>query len=451
MHTYPSGSNSMDTSHIVKGFSKLTREEKLKWISQQAELSDRTLATINSHLHPDPELQEIYNDISENTITNFFLPMGLAPNFLVNGNLLTIPMVTEESSVVAAASLAAKFWAMHGGFHGEVKDVLKVGQVHFSWNGKEEILLSTFRQQRHQLLHSVGHLIGRMEKRGGGIESMEIRKTGEALDGAYQLFVTFRTADAMGANFINSVLELLANQFRSIMLERIRDGKLEIIMSILSNYTPECLVKCHIEADPQIFGGIDPGMSGIEFASKFVRAVEIAQHDPYRAVTHNKGIFNGMDAVVMATGNDFRAVEACGHAYASRTGTYASLSKAEFRGNRFSFAMEVPLSVGTVGGLTGTHPMAAVAMEILGHPSSERLMQVIAAAGLANNFSAVRSLITTGIQQGHMKMHLGNILRQLNATREETRTALQHFASRTVSFAEVEEYLNHVRDQNRNS
>jgi hydroxymethylglutaryl-CoA reductase len=291
----------------------------------------------------------------------------------------------------------------------------------------------------------------RMEKRGGGIDSMEIRKTGEALPTSYQLFVSFRTANAMGANFINSVLELLAIEFQEVMANTGHENEMEIIMSILSNYTPECLVTCSVEARSTDFDTLVNGMKGSEFASKFTLAVEIAREDPYRAVTHNKGIFNGMDAVIIATGNDYRAVESCGHAYASRNGKYQGLSVAHMKGDNFSFSMEVPLALGTVGGLTGTHPMASAAMEILGHPSAEQLMQITAAAGLANNFSAVRSLVTTGIQQGHMKMHLGNILRQLNASKKESELAISYFESRTISHANVVAFLALERENNQGS
>jgi hydroxymethylglutaryl-CoA reductase len=437
----------MAADHIVNGFSKLSRTEKLKWLKKQVSLSDRTLATIHAHLHHDPAFQGIYEDISENYISNFFLPMGLAPNFLVNGDLYTIPMVIEESSVVAAASHAAKFWALHGGFHAKVGNVLKVGQVHFTWSGGEPYLLNKFQQLKERLLQSVSPLTSRMEKRGGGIEEIELRRTSKALPDTYQLFVTFRTADAMGANFINSVLEALAREFKSLMEGSASPGNLHIIMSILSNYTPQCLVTCRVEADCTIFEHLGPGMGGEAFAEKFVSAVEIAMHDPYRAVTHNKGIFNGIDAVVMATGNDYRAVEACCHAYAGRSGSYGSLSTAELSGKQFTFSLAIPLAVGTVGGLTSTHPMVAAAMEILGSPTAEQLMKLIAAAGLANHFSAVRSLITTGIQQGHMKMHLGNILRQLNASREESVLAVRHFARRTVSHAAVEEFLQNLKSR----
>jgi hydroxymethylglutaryl-CoA reductase len=434
---------------VINGFSKLSRTEKLAWLKKQAVLSDETMLMLNDHLHRDEDIQEIYGDLSENTISNYYLPLGLAPNFIINGNLMTLPMVIEESSVVAAASHAAKFWAGHGGFHTRVTGMSKVGQVHFTWSGDPHRLHSIFESQKEGLLHSVKSLTHGMEQRGGGIVSMEIHAANPALPENYQLFVSFNTADAMGANFINSVLEALALQLSPMMEESGAQGELEVIMSILSNYTPECLVECYVEGEIGIFEQIDEGLSALQFAQKFRKAVDIAIHDPYRAVTHNKGIFNGMDAVIMATGNDFRAVEACGHAYASRNGFYQSLSRVELSESSFRFTLEVPLAVGTVGGLTGSHPMAAASLEILGNPSAEDLMQRIAAAGLANNFSAVRSLITSGIQLGHMKMHLGNILRQLGASKEAAEKANHYFTGRTFSFSEVARYLDSLPNQNR--
>lgn len=438
----------MKTPHIVTGFSKLSRSEKLRWLKEQSALSDRVLDSLSSHLHPDPDIQELYADISENYISNFFLPLGLAPNFLINDKLRTIPMVIEESSVLAAASHAAKFWAINGGFNTEVKGFLKVGQVHFTWKGKQEKLQNSFADIKDKLAASVSGLSGSMEKRGGGIRSMEIKKTSPQLPDAYQLFVKFKTADAMGANFINSVLEALARELKIQMEAALPGFNLEIVMAILSNYTPECLVHCYMECPPSAFDHLASNMNGRQFAEKFVRAVELARHDKYRAVTHNKGIFNGIEAVVMATGNDYRAIEACGHAYASRGGQYASLSEAQLTASGFSLSLEIPLAIGTVGGLTSLHPMAKTAMEILGQPPVEELMQIIAAAGLATNFSAVRSLITTGIQQGHMKMHLGNIIRQLKASKEESIQLKKAFAEKTISHAAVEEILNSLRNKN---
>jgi len=433
---------------IINGFSRLNREQMLAWLTKQSNLSKQTLQTLDLHLHPDPELQDIYGDLSENTVSNFFLPLGLAPNFLINGTLMTLPMVTEESSVVAAASNAAKFWAMHGGFQTRVLGKSKVGQVHFTWSGKAEELQETFEQNKEKLLQSVKNLIQKMEARGGGIESMVLHSTSNQLPGHYQLFINFHTADSMGANFINSVLEKIASQLASLMKNSGTSGELEILMSILSNYTPECLVECYVEGETGMFEDICRELTADEFAEKFKKAMDIARHDPYRAVTHNKGILNGMDAVLMATGNDFRAVEACAHAFAARHGVYSALSHMELSQGSFRIMLELPLSVGTVGGLTGTHPMAAASLEILGHPSASELMQVVAAAGLANNFSAIRSLVTSGIQKGHMKMHLGNILRQLNASGEEGEKAAVYFSEKTVSFSEVASYLHSLRDQN---
>jgi hydroxymethylglutaryl-CoA reductase len=431
---------------VINGFSKLSRPEKLAWLKKQASLSEETMLILDDHLHRDEDIQEIYGDLSENTVSNYYLPLGLAPNFMVNGTLMTLPMVIEESSVVAAASAAAKFWAHHGGFHTRVTGMSKVGQVHFTWSGDPDSLYSVFEDEKDGLLQSIKQLTRGMEQRGGGIESMEIRTANPGLPGNYHLFIRVNTADAMGANFINSVLEALASRLSSMMERSGAQGELEVLMSILSNYTPECMVECYVECETGIFERMGKGLSAEQFAQKFRKAVDIAINDPYRAVTHNKGIFNGMDAVLMATGNDFRAVEACGHAFASRNGFYQSLSRVELSETSFRFTLEVPLAVGTVGGLTGSHPMAAASLEILGNPSAEELMQLIAAAGLATNFSAVRALITSGIQQGHMLMHLGNILSQLKASKKESAYARRHFAGRTFSFSEVALYLDSLRN-----
>jgi len=433
---------------LVNGFSKLSRAKKLAWLKEQANLSVGTMKILEDHLHRDAATQAVYGDLSENSVSNFYLPLGLAPNFLINGKLMILPMVTEESSVVAAASSAAKFWALHGGFHSSVTGNTRVGQVHFTWSGTPAELQRIFETNRERLLQSVRPLTRRMEQRGGGIRSMEIRPADRGLPGYYQLFVTFNTADAMGANFINSVLERLALEFTQIMEFSGTGGEFEVVMSILSNYTPESIVQCYVEGETRIFEKVGSGLSARQFADKFRKAVDIAIHDPYRAVTHNKGIFNGIDAVTIATGNDFRAVEACGHAYASRNGKYESLSRVELSEDSFRFTLEVPLAVGTVGGLTGTHPMAAASLEILGNPSSGELMEVIAAAGLANHFNALRSLVTSGIQKGHMKMHLGNMLRQLGASKEESEMVSLYFADHTLSYAEVAMYLDSIRHQN---
>jgi hydroxymethylglutaryl-CoA reductase len=215
-------------------------------------------------------------------------------------------------------------------------------------------------------------------------------------------------------------------------------------MSILSNYVPNCIVRaevsCKIEelAENKI-------ETPQEFAEKFVQAVNIAEIEPFRAVTHNKGIMNGVDAVVLATGNDFRAVEAGVHAYASRNGKYSSLSHAKIENGIFTFWMEIPLALGTVGGLTSLHPLVKMALQILKNPSAHELMQIVAVTGLAQNFAALRSLTTTGIQEGHMKMHLNNILNQFQATKDERVAIAKHFEKNTVSHASVVELIENLR------
>jgi hydroxymethylglutaryl-CoA reductase len=286
-----------------------------------------------------------------------------------------------------------------------------------------------------------------MEKRGGGVISMELVDKSSELKNYYQLEVRFETIDSMGANFINSCLEEYAAVLREFVNESglFEEQDLQVVMSILSNYTPECLVKTWVECDTSAFDTIDESMSGEEFAKKFKMAVDIATIDVYRATTHNKGIFNGIDSVVLATGNDFRAVEACGHAYASRTGKYRSLTSIELDDQKFRYSLTLPISLGTVGGLTSLHPMAKLSLAILGNPNARELMEIASAIGLANNFGALKSLTTKGIQVGHMKMHLFNILNVFNATESEKDLAVEYFKKNKVSHSAVQTFLNSVR------
>jgi hydroxymethylglutaryl-CoA reductase len=252
----------------------------------------------------------------------------------------------------------------------------------------------------------------------------------------------------MGANFINSCLEQFAKilkkeaQGHELFSETEKD--IQVVMSILSNYVPNCIVRAEVscpinELEEKHIS--DP----TTFAERFVQAVTIAEVEPFRAVTHNKGIMNGIDAVVLATGNDFRAIEAGIHAYASRNGHYSSLSHAKIENNIFTFWLEVPLALGTVGGLTSLHPLVKLSLEMLEKPSAKELMQIVAVAGLAQNFAALRSLTTTGIQDGHMKMHLNNILNQFMATEEERVLIRKHFKHHVVSHSAVVDYIENLR------
>ena len=432
----------------ISGFSRLSKEEKIDWIvSQYFNQKPEAKDTLTSYWNQDEKRQALHDDFIENTISNYYLPLGVAPNFNINGKLLTIPMAIEESSVVAAAAKAAKYWGERGGFKTEIIGEEKIGQVHFIYTGDAAKLGSFITEITPRFLEDVSDITANMIKRGGGITGLELRdKTAEMQD-YFQLHLTFHTVDSMGANFINSCLEAIAKRLQHYINQDDRftseEKEIEIVMSILSNYVPNCIAKAWVRCPIEELEA-EEGLSKRAFAEKFVRAVNIAQLEPYRAVTHNKGIMNGVDAVVIATGNDFRAVEAGVHAYAARQGQYGSLSKAFIEGDEFCFELELPLAIGTVGGLTKLHPLVKWSMELLGNPSAKELMQIIAVAGLAQNFAAVRSLVTSGIQKGHMKMHLLNILNQLNANDSQKEKAIEYFKTTAVSYSAVENFLQSV-------
>ncbi len=436
---------------MVTGFSKLSKEDKLRYVVSHFQDPDRVYAELTSYWYGNTEVQKKLDEFIENTITNYYFPLGIAPNFMINGKLYMVPMVIEESSVVAAASNSAKFWAERGGFRTRVISTVKTGHVHFIYNGRPETLKASFPGLRRHFFEGTEEMTQNMRKRGGGILDIELVDKTADLPNYYQIRATFETVDSMGANFINSCLEEFARIMKEHMVTCEDLGKnercCEIIMAILSNYTPECLVEASVECDISDMKGIDPRLSPEKFIWKFKKAVEIARVDEYRATTHNKGIYNGIDAVVLASGNDFRAVEACGHTYAARSGKYSSLTDISVENGHFRYTLTVPLALGTVGGLTSLHPMSKFCLELLGNPNAAELMQIAAAAGLANNFSALRSLVTNGIQIGHMKMHLMNILNYFNATMPEKEDTIQHFKDKVVSFSAVNKYLGQLRGE----
>ncbi|WP_299158113.1 hydroxymethylglutaryl-CoA reductase, degradative [uncultured Eudoraea sp.] len=434
----------------IQGFSKLSKEEKINWIADNyTDNSEATIQILKKYWNTDNGLQKLHDEFIENTISNYYLPFGIAPNFLINDKLYAIPMAIEESSVVAAASKAAKFWLDKGGFKTSVLGTEKIGQVHFIFKGSSEKLQEFIEKIKPILINDTKSITRNMEKRGGGITSIELRDQTHKLDNYYQLHCKFETLDAMGANFINSCLEQLATTLKreawTYKLFNKDERQIEVVMSILSNYVPECRVRAEVSC-PIDDLEVEQSVSPKEFAEKMVRAVNIANVEPYRAVTHNKGIMNGIDAVVLATGNDFRAVEAGIHAYAAKDGSYRSLTHASLEDGIFKFWIEVPLALGTVGGLTRLHPLVNLALEILQKPSARELMQIVAVAGLAQNFAAVRSLVTTGIQEGHMKMHLLNILNQMSASDDEKKTLIAYFKKNAATHNAVVEALQNLRN-----
>ena len=436
-------------NNAVAGFSKLSKEEKINWIANEYFTNpNEAIATIKQYWNSDEKLQKLHDEFIENTITNFYLPIGIAPNFLINKNYYSVPMVIEESSVVAAAANSAKYWSTRGGFKATVLSSEKIGQVHFIYKGDSKKLEQFFAENKAKFFASTDSITKNMQKRGGGILDIQLRDKSNQLANYFQLHATFETIDSMGANFINSCLE----QFAKTLKEEAQnyaaftstEKDIQVVMSILSNYIPNCIVRAEVSckvddlADKNI---VNP----TSFAEKFIQAIQIAEIEPFRAVTHNKGIMNGVDAVVLATGNDFRAVEAGVHAYAARNGSYSSLSHAKIENGVFTYWIEIPLALGTVGGLTSLHPMVKIAHEILGKPTAQELMQIVASVGLAQNFAALRSLTTTGIQEGHMKMHINNILNQYDATLEERKVIAIHFENNTISHSEVVSFIAKLR------
>ncbi|HKK89290.1 MAG TPA: hydroxymethylglutaryl-CoA reductase, degradative [Saprospiraceae bacterium] len=423
---------------IVEGFSQWPKKKKIDWIDGSLSGNEKDLyQELSSYWHDGEEEQSLFEGFSENTVSNFHLPYGIAPNFLINNNMYAVPMVTEESSVVAAASSAAKFWARRGGVKTKVLGTVKNGHISFLWLDKRATLESKMPGWIAEMKAAVKPVTQSMEKRGGGIREVALKCIDEA-SGIYQLFVKFETCDSMGANFINTVLEEMASKLEVLMSVNCAGG--EVLLSILSNYNPECLVLAELECPIQALGEFPGGMDAEAFAHRFHMAVTVALKDTYRAVTHNKGIMNGVDAVALATANDFRAIESGAHAYACRDGQYRSLSRCTLENNQFHFSMEIPLAVGTVGGLTRLHPLARRSLEILGRPDAQELMQIMAAVGLVQNFAAVKSLVTSGIQSGHMRMHLRNILQENKIPEQFHNQICQHFLDHKVSVSAVKDY-----------
>ncbi len=433
----------MDNS-IIQGFSKYTKQQRIDALIRKYGFEPDLADWLGSFEAPDETIRKIIADLSENPVSSFHLPFSIAPNFVVNEKNLFFPLVSEESSVVAALANAAGFWAKRGGFHAEVLGTEKKGQLHFKWNGNPEYLQSLFPEIKLKLRAESDFLTAKMEARGGGITHIELKSLPTILPNYFQLDGGFETCDAMGANFINSCLEQFGKSLQDYFLtsEKVSTGQreCEIIMAILSNYTPESRVRACVECpvNKLVEGKTDADC--LQFAEKFEQAIRISQADVSRAVTHNKGIFNGIDALAVATGNDFRAIEACGHAFAARNGRYSGLTDVLIQDGLFRFSIEIAMAVGVVGGVTAVHPLSKLAMRILDNPSASELMMYLAVAGLASNFGAIKALVSVGIQQGHMKMHLSNILNQLNIPEEKREEIQSYFHDKTVSFSTVEEY-----------
>ncbi|MEW5959017.1 MAG: hydroxymethylglutaryl-CoA reductase, degradative [Chloroflexota bacterium] len=416
----------MTDATALAGLYKLSQSERQQLLAGYAALTEAEVAVLEAGLSPEQADMMI-----ENVIGRYALPLGLATNFLINQREVLVPMVVEEPSIVAGASYAAKLIRAGGGFKTSSSDPVMIGQV-------QVLDLTDLDEAAARLKAAEAGLLAKADhdpiirKFGGGARGLEYRPLPDTPAGPMLIVhILYDCRDAMGANTVNTAAEAIAP-----LIEQITGGRvnLRIISNLADRRTAraECLIPVEALARGEF--------SGSQVARSIFEAWAFAAADPYRATTHNKGIMNGIDAVVVATGNDWRAVEAGAHAYAVRNGRYTSLTdwslvKAAGEVTHLRGMLELPLAVGTVGGATKAHPIARVAMKILGNPDAQILAEIMAAVGLAQNFAAIRALGTEGIQRGHMRLHA----RQVALAAGAQGAQVQEIADRLVAEGVIRE------------
>lgn len=384
---------------LFSGFYKKTRQERIAIAAETRQLSPQS----KDILLADQNLPEaIAGKMAENHLGTFSLPFSLVPQLVVDGVEYSIPMVTEEPSVVAACSFGAKLIAKAGGFTSSISERLMIGQVALYDVPDMEKAKMAILCQQGSILAQANHAHPSIVQRGGGARQLTVEQKEDFLIAYLHVDVQ----EAMGANILNNMLEAIKDE-----LADLAQGK--ALMAILSNYATESLVtvSCRIP--------IKQSHLALETAQSLARASKLAQVDPYRAATHNKGIFNGIDAIVLATGNDWRAIEAGAHAYASRDGHYRGLSTWEIVADDLIGQLTLPLPIATVGGSIGLNPKVQASFDLLGQPTARTLATIIASVGLCQNFAALRALVTAGIQQGHMKLHAKSLAMLAGAREHE--------------------------------
>ncbi|MBE3121606.1 MAG: hydroxymethylglutaryl-CoA reductase, degradative [Thermoplasmata archaeon] len=390
-----------EKTSVVSGFYKLPIEKRREFVTHFANLSEDDAKIFSSCLD-----LATADRMIENVLGTFELPLGLAVNFLINGKDYIIPMATEESSVVAAASNAAKIARIKGGFSTTCSEPLMIGQLQLLHIGDVVTAAQEILKHKEQLLALANSQDKILVDLGGGARDLEVRILDSPLGTMIVTHLIVDVRDAMGANAVNTMCEALAP-----MLEEISGGKVRL--KILSNLADKRLVKATAVFDKEKMGGD-------RVVDAFLESYTLASIDPYRAATHNKGIMNGIDALIIATGNDSRAIEAGAHAYAARDGQYTALTRYHKNNNGDLVGeIELPMAVGVVGGAANMHPKAKLCRKILGISSARELAEVVASLGLAQNFAALLALSTVGIQKGHMSLHAKNIAVMAGAQRDE--------------------------------
>ena len=417
------------------GFSKKSYHERLELLKAQALLSPE----IQESLEQDEQMSvTVADQLSENVVGTFSLPYSMVPEVLVNGQEYTVPYVTEEPSVVAAASYASKIIKRAGGFTAQVHERRMIGQVALYQVDDPEQAQAKIASKKAELLELANQAYPSIVKRGGGARDLHV----EQIKGETDFLVVYLhvdTQEAMGANMLNTMLEALKP-----VLEELSQG--QSLMGILSNYATDSLViaSCRI-AFRYLSRQKDQGR---EIAEKMALASQFAQADSYRATTHNKGIFNGIDAILIATGNDWRAIEAGAHAFASRDGHYQGLSswRLDLETEELVGEMTLPMPVATKGGSIGLNPRVALSHELLGNPSAKELAQIIVSIGLAQNFAALKALVSTGIQQGHMKLQAKSLALLAGASESEVAPLVERLiADKTFNLETAQRYLENLR------
>ncbi len=419
----------MKTS-AVPGFYKKPLAERLALLKEFADLTDEEVETL-SQTGALPE--DLVDRMIENVVGTMPLPLGMALNFLINDREYIVPMAIEEPSVVAAASNAAKMARESGGFTTNSTDPIMIGQIQLVGVAHPNAARMTILEHKPAILEKANEQDPTLVKFGGGAKDLEVRVLHTARGPMVITHLLVDCRDAMGANAVNTMAEAVAP-----MLERLTGGR--VYLRIISNLAKYRLARARAVFSADAIGG-DEVVEGI------LEAYHFAAADPYRCATHNKGIMNGIDAVVIATGNDWRAIEAGAHAYAARSGHYSPLTtwERDEEGNLVG-TIEVPLAVGLVGGATATHPTAKANVKLLGVKTAQELAQIIASVGLAQNFAALRALATEGIQRGHMSLHARNIAVMAGATVEEVDRVVERLlAAKVVRVDKAQEILEEIR------
>ena len=377
----------------------------------------------------------IADQLTENVLSTFDLPFSLAPYFLINGRDYVLPMVTEEPSVVAAASFAAKLIQRSGGFTTQVHQRQMIGEIALTDVEDVEVASKRILEDKETLLQLANEAYPSIVKRGGGARDLWVENKGDFLI----VYLAVDPKEAMGANMLNTMLEALTDR-----IQKLSGG--QALMAILSNLATRSLVSARCAIDFKVLSR-NPE-EAIELAHRMEQASQLAQVDPYRAATHNKGIFNGIDALVLATGNDWRAIEAGAHAYAAQSGPYKGLSHWTSHPEEKKLYGEItlPMPVATKGGSIGLNPTVQVSHRLLGEPSAIELAGIIASLGLAQNFAALKALVTTGIQAGHMKLQARSLALLAGAKEEEVpRLVTQLLENKPFNLEKAQTLLQELR------